>query len=68
MIHSDFLVKVVVVLRAASGCGFLGLTLVVVELGLKSRKKKKGTQVATIFFYVVLVGGSIILAKSEVKN
>ena len=46
-----------------------GLPLVVVELGLKSRKKKKkGTRVATIFFYVVSVGGSIILAKNEVKN
>ena len=41
LIHSDFLVEVVVVLRAVSGgCGFLGLPLVVVELGLKSRKEK----------------------------
>ena len=31
-------------------------------------QKRKGTRVATIFFYVVSVGGSIILAKSEVKN
>ena len=51
------------------GYGFLGLLLVVVELGLKSRKKKKkGMRVATIFFCVVSVGGSIILAKSEVTN
>ena len=38
MIHSDFLVEVVVMLRAVGGggCGygFLGLSLVVVELGL----------------------------------
>ena len=41
LIHLDFLVEVVVVLRAVSGgCGFLGLPLVVVELGLKSRKEK----------------------------
>ena len=41
LIHSDFLVEVVVVLRAVGGgCGFLGLLLVVVELGLKSRKEK----------------------------
>ena len=41
LIHSDFLVEVVVVLRAVGGgCGFLGLPLVVVELGLKSRKEK----------------------------
>ena len=37
LIHSDFLVEVVVVLRAVGGggrsCGFLGLPLVVVELG-----------------------------------
>ena len=38
LIHSDFLVEVVAVLRAVSGggygCGFLGLSLVVVvELG-----------------------------------
>ena len=74
LIHLDFLVEVVIVLRAVGGggCGygFLGLSLVVVELGLKSRKKKKkkGMRVATIFFCVVSVGGSIILAKSEVKN
>ena len=42
LIHSDFLVEVVVVLRVVGGgCGFLGLLLVVVELGLKSSKKKK---------------------------
>ena len=47
LIHSNFLVEVVVVLRDVGGggggycCGFLGLPLVVVELGLKSRKKKK---------------------------
>ena len=45
LIHSDFLVEVVIVLRVVGGggCGygFLGLLLVVVELGLKSRKKKK---------------------------
>ena len=38
LIHSDFLVEVVVMLRAVGGggCGygFLGLSLVVVELGL----------------------------------
>ena len=37
LIHSNFLVEVVVVLRAVGGggrsCGFLGLPLVVVELG-----------------------------------
>ena len=78
LIHSDFLVEVVAVLRAIGGggcgCGFLGLPLVVVKLGFdvagfeEQEKKKKGTRVATIFFYVVSVGGSIILAKSEVKN
>ena len=41
LIHSDFLVEVMVVLRAVGGdCGFLGLPLVVAELGLKSRKEK----------------------------
>ena len=41
LIHLDFLVEVVVVLRVVGGgCGFLGLSLVVVELGLKSRKEK----------------------------
>ena len=42
LIHSDFLVEVVVVLRVVGGgCGFLGLLLVVVvELGLKSKKEK----------------------------
>ena len=78
LIHSDFLVEVVAVLRAIGGggcgCGFLGLPLVVVKLGFdvagfeEQEKKKKGTRVATIFFCVVSVGGSIILAKSEVKN
>ena len=37
LIHSDFMVEVVVVLRPVGGggcgCGFLGLPLVVVELG-----------------------------------
>ena len=37
MIHSDFLVEVVIVLRDVSGggygCGFLGLPLVVVDSG-----------------------------------
>ena len=38
LVHLDFLVEVVVVLRSAGGgggcgCGFLGLLLVVVELG-----------------------------------
>ena len=37
LIHLDFLVEVVVVLRVVGGggcgCGFLGLPLVVVELG-----------------------------------
>ena len=37
LIHSDFWVEVMVVLRAVGGggrsCGFLGLLLVVVELG-----------------------------------
>ena len=64
-------------LRAVSGggcgCGFLGLPLVVVELGFgvagfEEQEKKKGTWVATIFYCVVSMGGSIILAKSEVKN
>ena len=73
----DFLVEVVVVLRAVGGggygCGFLGLPLVVVELGFgvagfEEQEKKKGTWVATIFYCVVSMGGSIILAKSEVKN
>ena len=62
LIHSDFLVEVVVVLRAVGGggcgCGFLGLTLVVLELGLKSKEKKRNARVTTIFFYVMLVGGS----------
>ena len=31
-------------------------------------QKRKGTRVATIFFCVASVCGSIILAKSEVKN
>ena len=67
LIHSDFLVEVVVVLRVVgSGCGFLGLPLVVVELGLKSRKEKN-TRVAAMIFCVVSVYGSI-LAESEVKN
>ena len=61
-----------VVLRAIGGggcgCGFLGLTLVVLELGLKSKEKKRNARVTTIFFYVVSMGGSIFLAKSEVKN
>ena len=76
LIHSDFLVEVVVVLRVVSGgrcgCGFLGLPLVVVELGFSvagfEEQKRKGTRVATIIFCVVSVGGSIILAKSGVKN
>ena len=54
------------------GCGFLGLPLMVVELGFGvagfEEQKRKGTWVATIIFCVVLVGGSIILAKSGVKN
>ena len=50
MIHLDFLVEVVVVLRAVGGgdygYGFLGLPLVVVEqgfdvVGFEERKKKK---------------------------
>ena len=48
-----------------------GLPLVVVELGFGvagfKEHKRKRTWVATIFFCVVSVGGSIILAKSEVK-
>ena len=76
LIHSDFLVEVVVVLRAVGGggcdCGFLGLLSVVVELGFGEvgfeEQKRKGTWVATIFFCAMSVGGSIILAKSEVKN
>ena len=76
LIHLDFLVEVVIVLRAVGGggcgCGFLGLLLVVVvELGFGEvgfeEQKRKGMRVATIFFCVVSVGGSIILAKSEVK-
>ena len=31
-------------------------------------QKRKGTWVATVFFCAMSVGGSIILAKSEVKN
>ena len=67
LIHSNFLVEVVVVLRAVGGggggycCGFLGLPLVVVELGFNvarfEEQKRKGTRVATIFLCVVLVGG-----------
>ena len=76
LIHSDFLVKAVVVLRAVGGggcgCGFLGLPLVMVELGFSvaelEEQKRKGTRVATVIFCVVSVGGSIILAKSGVKN
>ena len=64
-----------IVLRAVGGggcrCGFLDLPLVVVELGFGvagfEEQKRKGTRVATIFFCVVSVGESIILAKSEVK-
>ena len=76
LIDSDFLVEVVVVLRVVGGggcgCGFLGLSLVVVELGFGEagfeEQKRKGTRVATVFFCAVSMGGSIILAKSEVKN
>ena len=76
MIHSDFLVEVAVVLRAVGGgscgCGFLGLPLVVVELGFGvagfEEQKRKGSRVATRIFCIVSVGGSIILAKSGVKN
>ena len=79
LIHSNFLVEVVVVLRAVGGggggygCGILGLPLVVVvELGFGEARfeeqKRKGMQVATVFFCAVSVGGSIILAKIEVKN
>ena len=54
------------------GCGFLDLPLVVVELGFGvtgfEEQKRKGMRVATIFFCVVSMGGSIILATSEVKN
>ena len=65
-----------VVLRAVGGggcgCGFLGLPLVMVELGFSvaelEEQKRKGTQVATIIFCVVSVGGSIVLAKSGVKK
>ena len=75
----SLLVEVVVVLRAVGGggcgcgCGFLGLPLVVVvELGFGEvgfeEQKRKGMRVATVFFCAVSVGGSIILAKSEVKN
>ena len=72
LIHSDFLVEVVIVLRAIGGggcgCGFLGLSLVVVELAFNvagfEEQKRKGTWVATIIFCIVSVGGSIILAKS----
>ena len=51
------------------GYGFLGLPLVVVEqgfdvVGFEEQEKKKGTRVATIFYCVVSMGGSIILAKS----
>ena len=48
------------------------MPLVVVELGFGvagfEEQKRKGSRVATIFFCVVSVGGSIILAKSGVKN
>ena len=48
------------------------MPLVVVELGFNvagfEEQKRKGMWVATIIFYVVSVGGSIILAKSGVKN
>ena len=76
LIHSDFLVEAVVVLRAVGGggcgCGFLDLPLVMVELGFSvaelEEQKRKGTRVATVIFCVVSMGGSIILAKSGVKN
>ena len=54
LIHLDFLVEVVVVLRAIGGggcgCGFLGLPLVMVKLGFdvagfeeqKNKKKERG--------------------------
>ena len=49
-----------------------GLPLVVVELGFSvvgfEEQKRKRTRVATIFFCVVSMGGSIIFATSEVKN
>ena len=49
-----------------------GFPLVVVELGFDvvgfEEQERKGTWIATIFFCVVSVGGSIILAKSEVKK
>ena len=49
-----------------------GLLLVVVELGFGEagfeEQKRKGTRVAIVFFCAVSMGGSIILAKSEVKN
>ena len=49
-----------------------GLPLVVVELGFSvagfEEQKRKRMRVATIFFCVVSMGGSIILATSEVKN
>ena len=49
-----------------------GLPLVVVELGFGvagfEELKRKGTQVETIIFCIVLIGGSIILAKVELKT
>ena len=49
-----------------------GLLLVVVELGFGEagfeEQKRKRTWVAIVFFCAVSMGGSIILAKSEVKN
>ena len=49
-----------------------GLPLVVVELGFGvagfEELKRKGTQVETIIFCIVSIGGSIILAKVELKT
>ena len=49
-----------------------GLPLVVVELGFGEarfeKQKRKGMQVATVFFCAVSVGGPSFLAKIEVKN
>ena len=72
LVRLDFLVEIVVVLRAdgGGGCEFLGLPLVVVELGGVAgfeEQKRKNTRVAAMIFCVVSVYGSI-LAEGEVKN
>ena len=56
MIHSDFLVEVVIVLRDVSGggygCGFLGLPLVVVDFGFAVSGGEAGFGCMSFIFFV----------------